>query len=226
MRTWFITGTSRGFGKLIASSALAAGDAVVATARDPESIPEFLRQHANLLALKLDVTNEIQAREAVRAAVQRFGHIDVLVNNAGYGVIGAIEETSAIEVERVFKNECVRPSQHHPRRTAADAGERWVRISRIFFDRRILVLSGIRHLLRHGTAVEGISEAMSTELQLFGIHATVVEPGYFRTTFLSDNSIVSTAARIDDYAGTVEGEPLQRKRMGNNLAIQSGWPRR
>lgn len=85
MRTWFITGASRGFGALIAAQALAAGDAVVATARDPSTIP-----------------SESQARDAVRAGVFRFGRIDILVNNAGFGVIGGIEETSASEVEALF----------------------------------------------------------------------------------------------------------------------------
>jgi len=203
MRTWFITGTSRGFGKLIASSALAAGDAVVATARDPDSIPEFLRQHANLLALKLDVTNEAQAREAVRAAVERFGHIDVLVNNAGYGVIGAIEETSAIEVERVFKTNVFGLLN------VTRAVLPQMRVQRSGHILNFSSIGGYSSSAGFGIycatkfAVEGISEAMSAELQPLGIHATVVEPGYFRTTFLSDSSIVSTAARIDAYAGTV-----------------------
>src|SRR5690349_25006523 len=103
MRTWFITGTSRGFGPLIAQQALAAGDAVVATARNPASIPDAIREHPNVLAVALDVTDEVQAREAVARAIDRFGHIDILVNNAGYGVIGAVEETSATEVENIYR---------------------------------------------------------------------------------------------------------------------------
>src|SRR5262245_35612544 len=102
MRIWFITGASRGFGALIAAKALDAGDAVVATARDPKALPASLLDHPRVLPLALDVTSESQARAAVAAAFDRFGTIDVLVNNAGYGVIGAIEETSASEVEHVF----------------------------------------------------------------------------------------------------------------------------
>ena len=203
MRTWFITGTSRGFGKLIASSALAAGDTVVATARDPGTIPEFLRQHADLLALKLDVTNEAQAREAVRTAVERFGRIDVLVNNAGYGLIGAIEETSAIEVERVFKTNVF--GLLNVTRAALPQ----MRAQRSGHILNFSSIGGYSSSAGFGIycatkfAVEGISEAMSTELRPLGIHATAVEPGYFRTTFLSDNSLASTMARIDDYADTV-----------------------
>ena len=97
MKTWFITGASRGFGALIMEAALAS-DAVVATARDPSSIAD----HPRLLRLPLDVTNEAQARDAAARAIEKFGRIDVLVNNAGYGLLGAVEEASAIEVERVF----------------------------------------------------------------------------------------------------------------------------
>jgi NAD(P)-dependent dehydrogenase (short-subunit alcohol dehydrogenase family) len=97
MKTWFITGASRGFGALIMEAALAS-DSVVATARDPSSITD----HPRLLKLPLDVTNEAQAREAAARGIEKFGRIDVLVNNAGYGLLGAVEEASAIEVERVF----------------------------------------------------------------------------------------------------------------------------
>jgi NAD(P)-dependent dehydrogenase (short-subunit alcohol dehydrogenase family) len=97
MKTWFITGASRGFGALIVEAALAT-DAVVATARDPSSIAD----HPRLLKLPLDVTNEAQARDAAARAIEKFGGIDVLVNNAGHGLLGAVEEASAIEVERVF----------------------------------------------------------------------------------------------------------------------------
>ena len=102
MRTWFITGASRGFGTLIAQHALRAGDAVIATARKPEEVVARLGSHPNLLAVRLDVTNEAEAHQAVAEGVNRFGRIDVLVNNAGFGVLGAVEETSAAETERLF----------------------------------------------------------------------------------------------------------------------------
>src|SRR5262249_37760008 len=97
MTTWFITGASRGFGALIMEAALAT-DAVVATARDPSTIAD----HPRLIKLPLDATSEGQARDAAARAIEKFGGIDVLVNNAGYGLLGAVEEASAIEVERVF----------------------------------------------------------------------------------------------------------------------------
>src|SRR5262249_54621951 len=102
MRVWFITGASRGFGALIAAAALKAGDAVVATARDPATVTKRLGPHGGVLATRLDVSSETEAHEAAGQAVKRFGRIDILVNNAGYGLLGAIEEASATETERLF----------------------------------------------------------------------------------------------------------------------------
>jgi len=102
MRIWFITGASRGFGALFTEKALAAGDAVVAAARNPQQITDRLGSHPDLLAVKLEVTNESEARQSAAAAVERFGRIDVLVNNAGYGLLGAIEEATAEDIERIY----------------------------------------------------------------------------------------------------------------------------
>jgi len=99
---WFITGASRGFGLEIARAALERGDAVVAAARDPKVVERAFGQHEQLLAVELDVTDEREAQAAVSAALARFGQIDVLVNNAGRGLLGAVEEASAEEVRSVF----------------------------------------------------------------------------------------------------------------------------
>ena len=179
MRTWFITGASRGFGALIAAQALAAGDAVVATARDPSTIPEAVREHPNGLAVALDVTSESQARDAVRAAISRFGRIDILVNNAGFGVIGGIEETSASEVEALFATN-VFGLLNTTRATLP-----YVRAQRSGHVLNFSSIGGYASAAGFGVycatkfAVEGISEALSVELAPLGIHATVVEPGYF-----------------------------------------------
>ncbi|MFD2642819.1 oxidoreductase [Pseudomonas japonica] len=203
MRTWLITGASRGFGTLIAQQALAAGDAVIATARNPEDIEARLGQHPNLLAVRLDVTREAQAHEAVAAGIKRFGRIDVLVNNAGFGVLGAVEETSASETERLFATNVFgllnvsRAVLPHMRRQ---------RSGHVI---NISSLGGYQAYVGWGVygatkfAVEGISEAMHQELAPLGIKVTVVEPGFFRTDFLDEQSLLKTALELPDYAATV-----------------------
>lgn len=203
MRTWFITGASRGFGTLIAERALRAGDAVIATARKPEEIVARLGSHPNLLAVRLDVTNEAEAHQAVAEGVNRFGRIDVLVNNAGFGVLGAVEETSAAETERLFATNVfgvlnlIRAVLPHMRRQRSG---HIINISSI---------GGYQAYLGWGVygstkfAVEGITEALHQEVAPLGIHATVVEPGFFRTDFLDEQSLVKTALELPDYDETV-----------------------
>ncbi|UMY64113.1 oxidoreductase [Pseudomonas sp. LS.1a] len=203
MRTWLITGASRGFGTLITQQALAAGDAVIATARNPEDIQARLGQHPNLLAVRLDVTREEDAHAAVAAGIRHFGQIDVLVNNAGYGVLGAVEETSASETERLFATNVfgllnvTRAVLPHMRRQ---------RSGHVI---NISSLGGYQAYMGWGVygstkfAVEGISEALHQELAPLGIKVTVVEPGFFRTDFLDDQSLVKTTLELPDYAATV-----------------------
>ncbi|HSI59861.1 MAG TPA: oxidoreductase [Ideonella sp.] len=203
MRTWFITGASRGFGALIAARALATGDAVVATARDPSSIPAHLLAHPQLLAVALDVGDEAEARRAATAALSRFGRIDVLVNNAGYGMIGAVEESSGAEVQRIYATNVFGLLNVTRAVLPAMREQRAGRVLNFSSIGGYAASTGFGIYCSTKFAVEGISEAMSLELEPLGIWTTVVEPGYFRTAFLSDNSVVATAARLADYAPTV-----------------------
>lgn len=203
MRTWLITGASRGFGALIVEKALQAGDAVIATARKPADITARLGEHANLLAVRLDVTREEEAHQAVAEGIKRFGRIDVLVNNAGFGVLGAVEETSAAETERLFATNVfgvlnvTRAVLPHMRQQRAG---HIINISSI---------GGYQAYMGWGVygatkfAVEGITEALYQELAPLGIHATVVEPGFFRTDFLDEQSLLKTALELPDYDETV-----------------------
>ena len=202
-KVWFITGASRGFGSLFARDALARGDYVVATARNAQSVTEALGNHPNLLAVNLDVTKEAAAVVAAQQAIERFGRIDVLVNNAGYGLLGAVEEASADEVRKQYETNvfgllnvtrAVLPQMRKQRSGHV------INISSI---------GGYSAYYGWGVygstkfAVEGLSEGMAAELAPLGIHVTVVEPGFFRTDFLDATSLVKTELVIEDYAETV-----------------------
>ncbi|MEU8110308.1 oxidoreductase [Nonomuraea muscovyensis] len=203
MTTWFITGASRGFGLEIVHRALERGDNVVATARDPQAIEKQLPGYTDrLLAMKLDVTDESQARAAATAAVERFGGIDVLVNNAGRGLLGAVEEASDAEVRAVYDTNVF---------GLLNVTRAVLPVMRRQGSGRVLNLSsigGFRSVAGFGIycstkfAVEGISEAMRQELAPLGIHVTLVEPGYFRTDFLDARSLHTQDEVIADYART------------------------
>jgi NAD(P)-dependent dehydrogenase (short-subunit alcohol dehydrogenase family) len=205
MRIWFITGASRGFGALITREALAAGDGVVATARNPQHVTDAIGSHPNLLVAKLDVTNESQAKEATLAAVERFGKIDILVNNAGYGLLGAVEEATPNEVQNMFATNVFGLLK------VTQAVLPQMRRQRSGHILNISSIGGYQGYPGWGAycstkfAVEGLSESLATELEPFGIKVTVVEPGFFRTDFLHDNSLAVSPASIPDYEGTPAG---------------------
>jgi NAD(P)-dependent dehydrogenase (short-subunit alcohol dehydrogenase family) len=203
-RTWFITGSSTGFGRLLAEEVLKAGENVVATARKVEQVADLEQKYpAQALALPLDVTKQEQVDSAVAQTLERFGRVDVLVNNAGYGVTGAIEEVSDAELEPMYE--------------ANVFG--LLRVTRAFLPQfrkqrsgHILNLSSIGGLaaspgwgLYQSTkfAVEGLSEALAQEVAPLGIRVTIIEPGPFRTDFLG-RSGVEAAKRIEDYSSTAD----------------------
>ncbi|MDI1428607.1 oxidoreductase [Polyangium sorediatum] len=201
-RVWFITGASRGLGAEITSAALAAGDYVVATARDPKRIAERFGDAEGLLPVALDVTSESSAAAAVEAALARFGRIDVLVNNAGYGLIGAVEETSGEDVRRLYETNVFGLL------AVTRAVLPVLRKQRSGLILNLSSVGGYRSAPGFGVycstkfAVEGISEALHVELAPLGIAVTIVEPGYFRTEFLEAKSVVESNAVIADYAET------------------------
>ncbi|MER7680159.1 oxidoreductase [Streptomyces sp. NPDC096934] len=209
MTVWFITGASRGFGLEIARQALERGDRVVATARRPHEIEQALPGHgARLLAVPLDVTDEAQAASAVQAATDAFGEIDVLVNNAGRGVLGAVEETSGDAVRAVYDTNVFgllnvtravlpvmrRQGRGHVLNLSSVGGFEGVAGFGVYCSTKF--------------AVEGLSEALHQEVSPLGLKVTVVEPGYFRTDFLDGTSLHVEEQVIPDYeatAGAVRG---------------------
>ena len=202
-RVWMITGAARGIGARIAEAALARGEAVVATSRDADSVRKRFPESDALLALPLDVTDEAQAAAAVQAALARFGRIDVLVNNAGYGLLGAVEEAGADEVKKQFDTNVF--GLLHVTRAVLP-------VLRAQGSGHVINISSIGGYASHPGwgvycatkfAVEGLTEALAAELAPLGIRATVVEPGFFRTDFLNADSVVSTGKRIEQYAASV-----------------------
>lgn len=219
MKTWFITGASRGFGEEITKAALAAGDAVVAAARTPGDVTARIGEHPRLMPVALDVNDEAQVNAAVDAAIERFGGIDVLVNNAGFGLVGAVEEVSDAEARAVFDTNVfglLRVTRAVLPHLRARRRGHVINLSSV---------GGFSGAPGYGIycatkfAVEGLSEALAGEVAPLGIHVTVVEPGYFRTDFLSAASVRIAGAAIADYAGTT-GKQRARERDG----LQPGDP--
>ncbi|WP_326643070.1 SDR family oxidoreductase [Nonomuraea fuscirosea] len=202
MSTWFITGASRGLGLHIARTAVAHGDTVVAAIRDPARLPDDLQQSSQVLGVRLDVTRDEQITQAVETAVQHFGTIDVLVNNAGRGLLGALEEITDTETRSLFDlnvfalTNLIRAVL--PGMRAAGHGKIVNIGSRAGFEGE----PGVSMYAASKFAVAGLSEALSAELAPFGIQCMVVEPGVLRTDFLDTSSLSTAEHRIDAYDGT------------------------
>lgn len=201
-KTWFITGASRGFGFEITKAALAGGDKVVATVRQGKEKLSAQFENDNLFVVEMDVTNEGTVNTAVNEALVHFGKIDVLVNNAGFGLLSAVEEGSDKEIRHMYETNVfgllnvLRAVLPHFR--AQRSGH-------------VINLSSVGGLtgsagwgLYNSTkfAVEGLNEALAKELAPLGIFTTAVEPGYFRTNFLDGSSLTTAKKIIDDYAET------------------------
>jgi NAD(P)-dependent dehydrogenase (short-subunit alcohol dehydrogenase family) len=219
MSTWFITGASRGLGLQIARAAVAGGDAVVAAVRNPASLPDDLTQSDRVLGFPLDVTRGEEIAQAVEAAIGRFGTIDVLVNNAGRGLLGALEEITDAEARSLFDlnvfglinvTRAVLPGMRSAKRgKIVNIG------SRAGFEGE----PGVSMYAASKFAVAGISEALSAELEPFGIQCMVVEPGVFRTDFLDTTSLSTAAQRIDAYDGTPAHDTLDWAGTANHTQL-------
>ena len=181
-QTWFITGTSSGFGRAFAEHALAQGHNVVATARRIESVADLVAlAPQRVLAVALDVDLPGAAAAAVDAAVQRFGRIDVLVNNAGYGVVGALEETPDAELRALFETNFFGAMALTRAALPVLREQRSGAIVNISSLGGQLSFAGFSAYSATKFALEGASEALAQEVATFGIKVLIVEPGQFRT---------------------------------------------
>ncbi|BEP64433.1 oxidoreductase (plasmid) [Variovorax sp. V213] len=200
-KVWFITGAGRGIGAQIAKAALAAGDKVVATGRDPAQLEKLYGEFgSSALCLPLDATREQDAIAAAQQAGSRFGSIDVLVNNAGYGQLGLFEEVSGEDVERQFQTNVF--GMMHVTRAVLPVMRKQRRghILNLASVGGFMGFDGASIYCAAKFAVEGFSESLALEVAPFGIKVTIVEPGFFRTDFLDKKSVQYGSRKIADYA--------------------------
>ena len=218
MSTWLITGCSTGFGRALADAVIGAGHNAVVTARDVAKVAD-LADHAaqRVLPVALDVTEPDQIASAVQRADERFGGVDVLVNNAGYGYRAAVEEGDDAEVRTLFEThffgtiamiKAVLPGMRARRSGAI------VNISSIG---ATVTPVGSGYYSAAKAAIEGMSGALRGELAPLGISVTIVEPGAFRTDF-AGRSLVQSATVIDDYAATAGQRRKENDTMDGNQA--------
>jgi NAD(P)-dependent dehydrogenase (short-subunit alcohol dehydrogenase family) len=201
-----VTGAGRGLGTDIAREALAAGHQVVATGRRREAVEEALGGPLdNLLVTKLDVTSLEDAQVAARAAVDRFGRIDVLINNAGNLFTGYFEEISPAQMRQQFETNLFGPMNVTRAVLPVLRRQRAGHIITITSTAGLVGMEFTSAYAASKFAAEGWMESLRHDVEPYGIHTTVVEPGYFRTELLVDGSTIWPELSIDDYAPRIEG---------------------
>jgi NAD(P)-dependent dehydrogenase (short-subunit alcohol dehydrogenase family) len=220
-RTWFITGAGRGMGVDFAEAALGAGHNVLATGRNPDAVREALGPADELLAVKLDVTSREDAEAAVKAAVDRFGGIDVLVNNAANFYAGYFEELTPEQMERQLATSLV---------GTMNVTRAVLPVMRKQRSGQVVTISSTAGFagFEYGTAyaaskfgVEGWMASLAPEVEPFGIHTTIVNPGFFRTELLTTESTNYAEPSIEDYA---ERNAAQREFWESQNGQQTGDP--
>jgi NAD(P)-dependent dehydrogenase (short-subunit alcohol dehydrogenase family) len=199
-RVWFITGAGRGMGVDIAQAALAAGHAVVATGRNTETVSDAVGDSDDLLVVELDVTSLASAKTAVQVAVDRFGRIDVLVNNAGNFNAGFFEELTPEQIERQLTTSLVGPMNVTRAVLPVMRKQRSGKVVTITSTAGIVGQEFCSAYAASKFGLEGWMESLRFEIEPFGIHTTIVEPGFFRTTLLEKESTTYAELSIDDYA--------------------------
>jgi NAD(P)-dependent dehydrogenase (short-subunit alcohol dehydrogenase family) len=237
---WFVTGAGRGMGVDIAKAALAAGHAVVATGRNTNVVAKALGAADDLLIVKLDVTRPEDAKAAVAAGVERFGRIDVLVNNAGNFYAGFFEEISPEDFRAQIETNLFGPVNVTRATLPVLRAQRSGLIVTISSTGGITGQAFVSAYSAAKFGVEGWMESLAEEIAPFGIRTMLVEPGFFRTELLTDQSTVWPEASIDDYAektrvtvagwkkmnGLQGGDPAKLAKALIQLARQAEPPRR
>ncbi|EJZ19670.1 SDR family NAD(P)-dependent oxidoreductase, partial [Rhizobium sp. Pop5] len=201
-KVWLITGSSRGLGRALAEAVLAAGDNLVATARNPDQLADLSERYGGqVLTLPLDVTDEAAAAAAVEACVARFGRLDVLVNNAGFGNVGSIEDTSLADFRAQIETNLFGTIIMTKAVIALMRGQGTGRIIQFSSVGGRIGPAGRGAYSAAKFGVEGFSEVLSKEVAPFGIKVTVIEPGGFRTDFAGASTVLAEGRA--EYADTV-----------------------
>src|SRR5438105_2674772 len=188
-RVWFITGAGRGMGVNIARAALAAGNSVVATGRNTDAVTRAVGQADELLVVKLDITSPTDAQAAVQAAVQRFGHIDVLVNNAANFYAGYFEELTPEQIERQLTTSLIGPMNVTRAVLPVMRQQRSGHIISISSGAGLVGFEFCSGYAASKFGLEGWMESLLPEVAPFGITTTIVNPGFFRTELLTQESV-------------------------------------
>ncbi len=239
-KVWFVTGAGRGMGVEFAKASLAAGHNVVATGRNPDAVAEAVGEADDLLVVRLDVTSRADAEAAVRAAVERFGRIDVLVNNAANFYGGYFEELTPDQLEAQLAAGLIGPMNLT---RAVLPVMRTQRSGHIISISSGAGLSGFEFNSAYAAAkfgLEGWMESLAPEVAPFGIHTTIVNPGFFRTELLTKESTTYATPSIEDYAdrhaervqwfeamnGQQAGDPAKLAQALLTIASQEQPPRR
>ncbi|MGE5433155.1 MAG: SDR family NAD(P)-dependent oxidoreductase [Candidatus Doudnabacteria bacterium] len=197
---WFITGAGRGMGVDIAEAALAAGHRVVATGRNTEAVANAVGEADDVLVVKLDITSLVSAEAAVRATVDYFGRIDVLVNNAGNFYAGFFEELTEAQIEQQLTTGLVGPMSVTRAVLPVMRKQRSGKVVSISSTAGIVGQEFCSAYAASKFGLEGWMESLRFEIEPFGIHTTIVEPGFFRTQLLTSESTTYADLSIDDYA--------------------------
>ncbi len=239
-KTWFITGAGRGMGLDIAQAALGAGHNVIATGRNPDAVTQALGDSDDLLAVKLDVTNPHDAEAAVKAAVERFGAIDVLVNNAGNFYAGHFEELTPEQIDRQLATSLIGPMSVTRAVLPVMRNQRSGQIISISSTAGLVGFEFCTAYSASKFGLEGWMESLAPEVEPFGITTTIVSPGSFRTELLTNDSTAYATPSIDDYAdrgaqqrawwnardGQQAGDPAKLAQALLTLTSQEQPPRR
>jgi NAD(P)-dependent dehydrogenase (short-subunit alcohol dehydrogenase family) len=210
-RVWFVTGSSKGLGWEFVDAALKAGERVVATARDPKTLQPFVDQFGDqVLALELDVTNRDAVGSSIRAAIEHFGHLDVVVNNAGYGLRGTVEEVTEDQLRRIMETNffgALAVTRAVLPQLRKQGNGHLIQISTmgglVAFPRL-----GLYHASKW--ALEGMTESLAQEIAPFGIKVTIVEPGGFATEWM--NASMDFAPTMPEYVEALGPVPPSRIR--------------